>query len=76
VILSGKEYWGNYKMPLYNYKCQQCCEISEVKLQIKDLDKWQLKCKCGGELKRIFSAVPAVYKVGGFYSTDYKGGGK
>jgi len=56
-------------MPTYEYECQTCHErveavqkFSEPSLTICPL--------CGGELRKVFSAVGIVFKGSGFYKND------
>jgi putative FmdB family regulatory protein len=57
-------------MPLYEYKCTNCGERVEV-IQ-RSSDSPQGPCpKCGGEMKKLFSAPAIQFKGSGFYKTDY-----
>jgi putative FmdB family regulatory protein len=48
-------------MPIYQYECQKCGELTEV-LQ-KFSDEPLTKCKkCGGELKKIISKSSSALK--------------
>lgn len=56
-------------MPLYDYKCVQCGKVIEVRHGFDD--GHDAPCPtCGGELKRVFSAAPIVFKGSGFYVND------
>lgn len=60
-------------MPIYQYKCKKCGEITE-KLQ-KVTDKPIKKCEhCGAEVEKIISAPGIIFKGSGFHITDYKRG--
>src|SRR6266567_1802608 len=56
-------------MPIYGYRCRNCGHEFEVLQKMSDAP---LKTcpKCSGQLAKI------VYKGSGYYSTDYKSGGK
>jgi len=59
-------------MPIYEYECQQCHEITE-ELQ-KFSDPPLKKCPhCGGRLTKVMSLNAFHLKGGGWYVTDYKG---
>lgn len=61
-------------MPAYNYKCEKCGEITEIKhgfnesaegntCSVYDYDD---QAFCLGKLKKSFSATPAIFKGGGW----------
>jgi putative FmdB family regulatory protein len=57
-------------MPNYEYKCMLCNENMILKRSIEERDD-QVKCaKCNNPALRIYHSVNAVFKGGGFYSTD------
>jgi putative FmdB family regulatory protein len=57
-------------MPLYEYQCTQCSDRTEVLQNFSDPP--QAVCaKCGGEMKKLFSAPAIQFKGSGFYKTDY-----
>ncbi len=59
-------------MPIYEYKCSKCHEISEA-LQ-KFSDPPLSKCPhCGGKAQRIMSLGAFHLKGNGWYTTDYAG---
>jgi putative FmdB family regulatory protein len=59
-------------MPIYEYECQKCSEITEA-LQ-KFSDPPLKKCPhCGGKLHKIMSLNAFHLKGSGWYVTDYKG---
>ncbi len=59
-------------MPTYEYECQQCHE--RVEAVQKFSDPTLTVCPlCGGELRKIFSAVGIVFKGSGFYKNDSRG---
>jgi len=59
-------------MPTYEYECQQCHE--RVEAVQKFTDPTLTVCPlCGGELRKVFSAVGIVFKGSGFYKNDSRG---
>ncbi len=56
-------------MPTYEYECQSCHERVEAVQRFADpaLTTCEL---CGGELRKVFSAVGIVFKGSGFYKND------
>ena len=57
-------------MPLYEYQCKACDDLTEVMRRFSDppLDTCE---KCGGELKKLLSAPAFQFKGSGWYVTDY-----
>ena len=59
-------------MPLYDYKCDRCKLVFEVRQKFNDA-QLTVHEGCGGALERLL-AVPAFqFKGSGFYITDYNG---
>jgi putative FmdB family regulatory protein len=59
-------------MPTYEYECQTCHE--RVEAVQKFTDPSLTTCpRCGGELRKVFSAVGIVFKGSGFYKNDSRG---
>jgi putative FmdB family regulatory protein len=59
-------------MPTYEYECQACHQRVEVVQRFTD--PALTVCEhCGGELRKVFSAVGVVFKGSGFYKTDSRG---
>jgi len=57
-------------MPTYEYRCMICNEVTEVKRSMEERDD-EVKCSsCNGPAQRMFASPNAVFKGGGFYSTD------
>lgn len=56
-------------MPKYQYRCADCGADLEVHQKFTD-DAITVCPECGGELKKVFSAVGVVFKGSGFYKTD------
>ena len=62
-------------MPLYEYKCQGCGEVFEVRQNFSDTPLTTHE-KCGGTVERLLSVPALQFKGSGFYITDYaKGSG-
>lgn len=59
-------------MPTYEYECQACHERLEAVQKFSDPALTTCE-KCGGELRKVFSAVGIVFKGSGFYKTDSRG---
>ena len=62
-------------MPLYDYRCEKCGEIFEVRQSFSD-PVLTMHEGCGGEVKRMLSAPALQFKGTGWYVTDYGRGGK
>jgi len=56
-------------MPTYEYECQACHERLEAVQKFSDTALTTCP-KCGGELRKVFSAVGIVFKGSGFYKND------
>ena len=62
-------------MPLYEYKCNECGQVFEVRQNFSD-DPLTTHEGCGGAVQRLLSAPALQFKGSGFYITDYsKSGG-
>lgn len=57
-------------MPLYEYQCTQCSERVEIIQRMSD-PPYAHCPKCGGDMKKLFSAPAIQFKGSGFYKTDY-----
>jgi putative FmdB family regulatory protein len=56
-------------MPTYEYECQSCHQ--RVEAVQKFADAALTTCEnCGGDLRKVFSAVGIVFKGSGFYKND------
>jgi putative FmdB family regulatory protein len=60
-------------MPLYEYKCQRCGKIFEVRQKFSD-EPLFIHEDCGGELEKLLSAPALQFKGTGWYVTDYAHG--
>ncbi len=61
-------------MPTYEYECQQCHERVEAVQKFSDAALTVCPL-CGGELRKVFSAVGIVFKGSGFYKNDSRSSG-
>jgi putative FmdB family regulatory protein len=60
-------------VPLYDYECQACGTVHEIRHGFNDSVDYPCP-KCGtGKLVRKFHAAPIVFKGSGFYVTDSRG---
>ncbi|GAC1540946.1 MAG: hypothetical protein NVS2B17_17790 [Candidatus Velthaea sp.] len=60
-------------MPLYDYQCQQCKKVTEVRHNFKESHGEPCPA-CGGKLARVFNPAGIVFKGSGFYITDSRKG--
>jgi len=61
-------------MPIYEYKCDKCQEVTEEAQ--KFTDKPLTTCECGGRLTKLISRSSFKLKGSGWYETDFKHKGK
>ena len=60
-------------MPFYEYECNDCSSQFEMRC---GFDESEMPCpQCQGKARRIFSAVPIIFKGSGFYVTDSRKNG-
>ena len=59
-------------MPIYEYECTCCPSRFELKRSFSE-DRPVCCPKCGGDVARVFSSVPVIFKGSGFYVTDSRG---
>jgi putative FmdB family regulatory protein len=58
-------------MPVYTFRCLGCGQTIDTTRTIEAVAHLEITCdRCGGEMKRIFSAPSVRFKGPGFYSTD------
>ena len=57
-------------MPLYDYKCEKCSYLFEVKQRITE-EPLKHCPKCKGLVRRIISPAGIIFKGSGFHVTDY-----
>ena len=62
-------------MPTYEYECQTCHQRVEAVQRFTD-PALTVCAHCGGELRKVFSAVGVVFKGSGFYKNDSRGSDK
>ncbi|MGR9072993.1 MAG: FmdB family zinc ribbon protein [Gammaproteobacteria bacterium] len=63
-------------MPIYEYQCQSCGFEQEVMQKMSDEPLIHCPACSEPELKKKISAAGFRLKGGGWYETDFKGGGK
>jgi putative FmdB family regulatory protein len=56
-------------MPIYEYQCESCGAVTDIKHGFKETTSDSCP-KCGGNLKRLFNAASIVFKGSGFYVND------
>jgi putative FmdB family regulatory protein len=61
-------------MPTYEYECQTCHQRVEAVQSFSDAPL-TVHEGCGGELRKVFSAVGIAFKGSGFYKTDSRSSG-
>jgi putative FmdB family regulatory protein len=59
-------------VPTYQYACTACHERLEAVQSFTDAPLSECPA-CGGQLRKVFSAVGVVFKGSGFYKTDSRG---
>ncbi len=57
-------------MPRYDYQCLSCEREFELTQSFREAGSGVCPI-CSGEGRRVFHAVPVIYKGSGFYTTDY-----
>ena len=61
-------------MPIYEYKCENG-HVFDVMQRISD-DPLAECVECGAPVRKVLHPVGISFKGSGFYSTDYRNGGK
>ena len=56
-------------MPIYEYQCEKCQTVTDIRHGFKETTDEQCP-QCGGNLKRLFRPAGIVFKGSGFYVTD------
>lgn len=64
--------YRSLRMPTYEYECQSCHLRTEAVQTFTD-PALTTCATCGGELRKVFSAVGIVFKGSGFYKNDSRG---
>lgn len=57
-------------MPIYEYQCEKCGNLTEVIQKFSDAPLTTCD-KCGGPVKKLMSTSAFHLKGGGWYKTDY-----
>lgn len=57
-------------MPVYEYECQQCKQVTEAMQKFSDLPLTQCP-SCSGQLRKMISQSAFHLKGSGWYVTDY-----
>jgi putative FmdB family regulatory protein len=57
-------------MPIYEYQCQKCREVTEAMQKFSDAPLTQCP-SCSGDLKKMISQSSFHLKGSGWYVTDY-----
>ena len=57
-------------MPRYDYQCTSCDHRFELVQTFSEAGSGTCPV-CSGQGRRVFHAVPVIYKGSGFYTTDY-----
>ncbi|MDQ2841987.1 MAG: zinc ribbon domain-containing protein [Acidobacteriota bacterium] len=60
-------------MPIYEYRCEQCGDLFDVRQNFKD-EPVTVHDKCGGHVVRLLSVPALQFKGSGFYINDYAKG--
>ena len=58
--------WYDCAMPTYEYKCSVCTGQQELN---KAHDDETIPVCCDVSMTRLWSAIPTIFKTGGFYKT-------
>lgn len=57
-------------MPTYEYQCDKCGRVFEVRQRISEAPLTTCDA-CGGPVRRLIAAAPFILKGEGWYVTDY-----
>ncbi|BCR04125.1 hypothetical protein DESUT3_11940 [Desulfuromonas versatilis] len=60
-------------MPLYEYQCESCNQVFEVRQKFSDPPVAECSA-CGGPVKKLISQAGFALKGGGWYQQGYAGG--
>jgi putative FmdB family regulatory protein len=63
-------------VPLYEYQCQACGKVEEVRQKIADPAPAACKACSAGPMVKLLSQTSFILKGGGWYVTDFRGGAK
>ncbi len=70
MTASDMTMWGELHLPRYDYECDTCHHIFELK-QSFDSEPVATCPNCENSARRKFHAVPIVFKGSGWYVNDY-----
>jgi len=62
-------------MPIYVYRCADCDAETEKRQGFSEAPLTTCE-SCGGRVRRVLQPAGVIFKVSGFYSTDYRNGAK
>ena len=62
-------------MPIYEYQCESCGGVFEVRQKFAD-EPLTVHENCGGAVHRLLSAPALQFKGSGWYITDYAKGNR
>ena len=62
-------------MPTYEYTCRDCGHTFDIVQKMAD-DSLTICPRCGGRLRKVFTAPAIAFKGSGFYATDHGKGSK
>ena len=48
-------------MPTYEFECNKCGEVKEIRCNYKDIKR--MSCKCGGKLVKVFTPTVSIIGV-------------
>ena len=57
-------------MPTYEYECDKCRRVFEIRQRISE-PALTIHDQCGGAVRRLLSPAPFILKGDGWYVTDY-----
>ena len=73
LALGAEECQQEDGVPTYQYACTQCGHQLEAVQSFSDAALTECP-RCGGRLRKVFTAVGVVFKGSGFYRTDSRSG--
>jgi len=72
IISYNKKIWEVINMPIYEYRCKKCGEVSEYIQKFSDAPITDCeKCGSPGTLEKLMSLSSFQLKGSGWYLTDY-----
>ena len=70
IRLGEGQLTGGFTLPRYDYQCTSCDYRFELVQSFSEAGRGECPL-CSGSGRRVFHAVPVIYKGSGFYTTDY-----